>query len=397
MAVNQLCGETYRIGYNGFQTVFIFLSCTLSGHLHGKSQRFPEGCPERHRIPEGKHPGDTDRDILVRRYLSDFVRLKQQFFAQLIQIGCLFPGLFFLLQPGAHGGILYVTKDLAALTAVIGHPGIAVGKRNNGALAMVGTERAGNVGLLRKGKVPHGLQSGKGTLFLMGQRPFSGCHSRTDRAHNARIRCTDHLFAGILFQRPQYSVILERTALYNDPVAQRIQILQTDNLGKYIFYNGTAQTGHDIARILAVSLLCDNTAVHKYCTAAAQYGRIFGGKGRLGDLLHRNTQRGGKIFQEGAAAGGAGFVDHNICDDAMIDPDGFHILTADIENKGSVLDVLRRCFGMCYGLDNMAVCRKRPGKQIFTVAGRTYAVDDDLHTGPGVAFQHIQHCLTGYL
>ncbi len=59
---------------------------------------------------------------------------------------------------------------------------------------------------------------------------------------------------------------------------------------------------------------------------------MLGKKGSMGKVLHRVVQGLGKGLDEGAAAGGTGFVKQYAVYGLILDADTFHILTADIQD-----------------------------------------------------------------
>ena len=113
---------------------------------------------------------------------------------------------------------------------------------------MICTERTWEVGFLRIGKIIHGIQTDKGFLCLSRAEALLSEQRHTDGPHNSRVRRPNNLFSDILFHSPQYRIILESAALNHDFITKGIQIGNTDNLGKYIFYDGTTKPGHNIRR-----------------------------------------------------------------------------------------------------------------------------------------------------
>ena len=155
---------------------------------------------------------------------------------------------------------------------------------------------------LCEGKVMKGVKSDEGRRLLRAARFFHGSVGSSDRAHQSGIRRTDDLASDILLNSTQNCVIAERTALYDDPVAQRIQTADANDFCKNIFDNGPAESGQDIIDLPAVFLLGDDPAVHKDRAAASQHSRMFCLKGTLRDLRHGNAHVFREILQEGSAA-----------------------------------------------------------------------------------------------
>ena len=137
---------------------------------------------------------------------------------------------------------------------------------------------------------------------MRAARFFHGSVGSSDRAHQSGIRRTDDLASDILLNSTQNCVIAERTALYDDPVAQRIQTADANDFCKNIFDNGPAESRQNIIDLPAVFLLGDDPAVHKDRAAASQHSRMFCLKGTLRDLRHGNAHVFREILQEGSAA-----------------------------------------------------------------------------------------------
>ena len=95
-----------------------------------------------------------------------------------------------------------------------------------------------------------------------------------------------------------------------------------------------------------------------------------------------------KIFQERTASGGAGLIQDNICDDPVIQPDSFHILPANVQDKSSVLYIFSRGPRVSYGLYYMAFCLESLGKKQFPVAGSPGGDDIQLYPFFLIFFSH---------
>ena len=141
-----------------------------------------------------------------------------------------------------------ISENLSPLATVIRHPGFSIRKSDNRSFAMIGTERTREVGFLRVGKIIHGIQADKGFLCLPCAKTLLREQSHTDSSHDSRVRRPNNFFSYILLHSPQYRIILKSAALNHDFIAKGIQIGNTDNFSKYIFYNGTAKSGHNIRR-----------------------------------------------------------------------------------------------------------------------------------------------------
>ena len=379
--MHQFRREAHRIGSNGGKAGFIQCPVAQCRKLHLKAQAAPEGAPEGHGVPERKAAGQADGHIPRRGGAGNRIFLKQQLLPQAEQIGGLLLLGQLFLHLFLHAGRLGVAQHLAPLTPVVGHPGAAGGEGDDGPLAMVGAEGAGRIGRLGVAKCVQRVQPDE-SFLRSGGALFLGQQGHADGAHDAGVRGAHHFPAQILFHCAQYRVVLEGTALHHDLIAQRIQVGHPNDLGEHIFNDGTAQPGHNVVGLLAVALFGHDAAVHKHGAAAAQRRWALRRKGRSGDFFGGNVQRRGKVLQERTATRRTRLVHHNVGDDAPIQPDGLHILPADVQQEAGSGHILLRCTGMGNSLHCMAFGSERLCKQHLAVSG-------------GAGCQNVQRCAGG--
>ena len=285
-------------------------------------------------------------------------------------------------------------EHTSALAPVPGDPGIAGGESDHTAAAVVLAALADQSVDLGKSKIMQSFKSDEGGRRAGPAGFLHGCMRGADGSHQARIGRTDNFPAYILFDRAEYRVIAEGTALNDDPVPQGIQTADADDLCKNILNDGAAKSGQNIVDLPAVFLLGDNTAVHKDRAAASQHSGVFCGKGALRDLRRGNAHVFGKIFQEGTAACGAGLVDHDVRYDAVVDPDRLHVLAADIKDKGGVLQILGAGPSVGNRLNNVRVGAEGLGCQQFAVAGRRHTSDMEPDALRRELFLHLDQALS---
>ena len=305
--------------------------------------------------------------------------------------------LFFLymLLRGEEGFQFSGVEDTPALAAVSRDPGITGGESDHAAAAVVLAAAADQAVDLGKGKCMQCIKSDKGGRLRIGPADFlhrSVCGA--DGPHEARIRSADDFPSYILFNGAEDRVIAEGTALDNDPVSQRIQTADADDLCKNILDDRAAEACKDIVDLPAVFLLGDNAAVHKDRAAASQNGRVFCLKGALRNLRRGDTHIFRKVFQERTAAGGTGLIDHDIRDDAVVEPDRLHILAADIKDKRCILQVFGARPCMSHRLDDMRVRAEGLGCQKLSVSGGRHTSDMECDALPGELFLHLKQALS---
>ena len=370
MAVDQLGREADGVRRDGGQAFLVQGAGALARQLDLEAQAAPEGVPEGHGLPEGEHPGDADGHAAVGGQGGGVVVGKEQLFPQGKQVGDALDGLVGLADPGLDGFVFGVAQNLAPLAAVAGDKTLPGGETDHRPAAVVLAEGAGFVlGLgiskgvqrLKADEVAGGIAVGFG--LPLGQQ------GRADGAHLAGVGRAGDGPAQVLFQGAQHRVILKGAALHHDPAAQHVGVGDAHHLGEHVLDDGAAQPGHDVVGGAAVLLLGDDAAVHKDGAAAAQLGGVAGTEGRVGDAVHRDAQRGGELLQKGAAARGAGLVQQHIGDDAVLDPDGFHVLAADVQQEGDVGQVVAGGRGVGHRLNGVVIAAERLAQHHFAVAG----------------------------
>ena len=404
MAVDELAWETLCIRCDGMETVLIDRAGALGRDKDIKAQGPPEGAPERQRLPVGEHKGKSDGDALFAVDLFKRIFPGEEGLPDLKEVdplsGAPAGGLLSLFRPALlfrrpsfvcqKSFKLSRTQDTAPLTPVAGDPGITCGKGDDTAAAVVFTALTDKAVDLGEGEGPQGFKSYEGRGLAALLHLLFGGIGGADRPHEARIGSAHDFAAYVLLHSPQDSVVAEGSALYHDPVSQGVQTADPDDLGKHVFYNGTAETGQDIIHFLAVFLLGDDPAVHKNGTAAAELRRVLRPEGPFRDLIRGNSHVAGEILQERTASRGAGFVDDYVRDDAVIQPDGFHVLSADIKDKGGILQIFGAGARMGDGLDNVLIRAEGLCGQQFTITRRGHAFYENIDPFPGVFFIHFQ-------
>ena len=388
MPVHQLCREADRVGGDCLQAVLVDLPGTHRGHLHPEPEIPEKGRPEGHVVPEGKDPRKADDRRPAALRLRNGILPEQKLLPQPEQVRDGLHVRFFFLHLLFHRLVLRISQDLSPLAAVVGDPGAPVGEADDSPAAVISAEGAGRVRVLSVGEIIQRIEPRKRFLQRAGIVRFlceKGC---ADGAHDAGIRRADHLMAHILLQRPENRVVLKGAALDHDPASQGVQIRNTDDLGKHVFDDGTAETRHNVARQLPVPLFRDDAGIHEDRAAAAEERRVLRREGLGGDGPHRDLQGRGEILQEGAAARRTGLVHHDVRDDAVIQPDGLHILAADVQQEGGILHILLRRPGMGNGLDKVALSAESLVEQKLPITCGACSKDLKLRSGIPVALPH---------
>ena len=107
---------------------------------------------------------------------------------------------------------------------------------------------------------------------------------------------------------------------------------QLDDLVKGILDDGVGKSRRNILHRGALFLRLLDVGIHEHGAAGAKIDGIFGKQRFLGKSLGAVAQGIGEVFDEGAAAGGAGFVQQNSVHAAVFQLDALHILPADVQH-----------------------------------------------------------------
>ena len=114
-----------------------------------------------------------------------------------------------------------------------------------------------------------------------------------------------------------------------------------------------------------------NAAIHKHGAAAAQIHRHIGKKADLRKFFGTVAQDFRKGLQKAATATGAGFVQKDIIDGAIMDFEAFHILSADVEDKIHIGLQMMRSIKMSHGFYDAVVHAEGMANQVLAVAGHS--------------------------
>ena len=167
----------------------------------------------------------------------------------------------------------------------------------------------------------------------MFQFQIPGGQRRAEGAHNARDGGAGDLPAQLLLKGPQHRVIVEGAALHHDVLAQVVGAGGADDLVDGVFHDGDGQAGADVLHTGAVLLCLLYAGVHEHRAPGTQIYRLLGKQTQLGKVGNVIAQRLGKRLNEGAAAGGAGLVEHDGIHRAVADLEALHVLPADVDDE----------------------------------------------------------------
>ena len=118
-------------------------------------------------------------------------------------------------------------------------------------------------------------------------------------------------------------------------------------------------------------------------------------KCRLRNIARLNAERLREVLEKRPTAARAGLVHHDVAHDAVFDPHGLHILTANVENEARIGNERARGTRMGDRLDRMAIGRKCAREQIFSVASHAHTSDIELNARRSVSIAQSDKGIAG--
>ena len=288
--------------------------------------------------------------------------------------------LVLLVQRITGTALAAITGDETTMTAgFLVHAEVVDGKQAavRAALAARGAMRG-----IKRGKLVNGKKRGCNCWgrFAAGRvlasiagdglvKTVARQKSRAIRAHVAGDVGAHGIHACELFEGAKDRVVQERAALHDDMLANVVRVADLDNLEQRVLDDGNSQAGGDVANRGTFLLSLLDAAVHEYSAATAQVNGIFGRIGGFCEVGNLKVQAACEAFDEAAAARRAGFVQHDVVDDAVFDAQTLHVLAANVQNELDVGHHFTRAAQMRDGLDFAGVNAQGLQQQSLTVAG----------------------------
>ena len=194
---------------------------------------------------------------------------------------------------------------------------------------MVGAQAAGG----RLGGVGEFFQGLRGEQSALLQLQIPGGQGCAEGPHDARDGGAGDVPAQLQLKGPEHRVVVEGASLDHDVLSQVIRGGGADDLVDGVFHDGDGKTGGDVLHAGSVLLGLLDAGVHKDRAAGAQIHRVLGEQAQLGEVRDGIAQGFGEGLNEGAAAGGAGLVEHDGVHRLVADLEAFHVLAADVDDK----------------------------------------------------------------
>ena len=155
---------------------------------------------------------------------------------------------------------------------------------------------------------------------------------RAKGTHDAGNIGAGGLHAGNLLKGAKHRLVVEGAALHHDVFAQVGGVCQLDDLVKGILDDGVGKSRGNILHRRALFLRLLDVGIHEHGAAGAEINGIFGEQCLFGKPFCAVAKGIGKVFDEGAAPGGAGFVQQNSVHAAVFQLDALHVLPADVQH-----------------------------------------------------------------
>ena len=188
-------------------------------------------------------------------------------------------------------------------------------------------------------------------------------------AHVARDIRTDHVAAGQKFEGAQRRVTHKGAALDHDVLADLVVVTQLDDFEECVLNDGVGEACGDIADRSAFLLRLLDARVHKDRAAAAEVHRVLAFECGLREFLDRHAHGICEVRDKGTAAGGAGLVQRDVLNDAVVDLQALHVLATDIEDKVDIRDKSLSATQVRHGLDLTIVGLQGLDQDALAVSG----------------------------
>ena len=194
---------------------------------------------------------------------------------------------------------------------------------------MVGTQPAGG-GLGGVGEFFQGLGVQQGGPL---QPQVPGGQGGPEGPHDAGDHRAGDVPPQLLLEGPEHRVVEEGAPLDHDVLSQIVGGGGTDDLVDGVFHNGGGQPGGDVLHAGPVLLGLLHTGVHEHGAPGTQIHRLLGKQAQAREVGDAIAQGLGEGLDKGAAAGGAGLVEHDGVHRAVADLEALHVLPADVDDE----------------------------------------------------------------
>ena len=360
MAVGQLGRVALRLARDGLDAHLVELAVGGGGEhdfvAQIREEREPEGVVLEH-VEDARQADPASRSLVavLRNVAEDPVVLV------LIEVGQVV-FIFLLAEP-----------SLAAVAGDVAGPVAELVDREP---AVVGAEPAAGHGG-RVGEVIDRLDREHVGLRAVAAALLCD-QGRAERTHDAGDVRADDLALRDPLEASKNRVIVKCPALDDDILSELACVGDLYDLVEGIFDDRISQACGDVRNGRALLLGLLDLGVHEDRAAGAEVDRVLGKEGRLREILDRIVQGFCEVLDEGAAARGAGLVQHDIVDGVVLDADAFHVLAADVEDAVHIRVEELSCIIVGDRLDLSLVKLQGGLDQGLTVAGGAGACNVDI-------------------
>ena len=310
MPVGELGGIALGLGGDGLHAALVEPAAGKRGELHLKAQLLKEGGPEGVVFVHIQYPRDADHAArrVFKRGIVEHALL--------------------LVRHHVRRAVLVAVAAQAALTAVAGYVPAPAGEFVDREQAVVLAPAAAG----RRRRVGEG-----GDLIEREHRALlpvitlTRDQRRAEGAHDARNVGAGGLHACDLLKGAQHRLVIERSALDHDMTAELLGIGELDDLVQGILDDRVGKARGDVRHRRAFLLGLLDVGVHEHRAPCPEVHRVRRVQGLPGKGLGRVAEGTGKVFDEGAAAGGAGLIQEHRIHGAVSELDALHVLPADIQ------------------------------------------------------------------
>ena len=165
-----------------------------------------------------------------------------------------------------------------------------------------------------------------------GRPKPSGIERAAESAHHLRTVAAENLAPGQPFESPHHGVVAHRAALHDDPAAHLVGRTELQHLVKAVLYDRVRKPGSDIGHRSSLAQHLLHAGVHKNGAARPQVAGMGGGARLRRELPDPGAEAPGEGLDERTAARRTSFVDLHARYGAVLDENGLHVLSADVED-----------------------------------------------------------------
>ena len=164
----------------------------------------------------------------------------------------------------------------------------------------------------------------------------NGVQRATVGTHHLGHVASRHFLAGEHLESPYHGVVFHGAALHHYARAKVVVAMQLEHLEQAVAHHRVAQSCRYVLHRGALTHHLLHLRVHEHRAACAEVARLVGMARGLGEVIYLIAQSLGESLNERSAARRARLVELHACHGAVVHENGFHVLSADVEDEAHV-------------------------------------------------------------